>query len=55
MLAWGGPPASAFAMGLVSAGLIGFGAVVILTWRGRALRSAVLPSVLLFLLLWPAG
>lgn len=50
----GGPAASALCLGVCSALLVALGATLILALRGIGFRGALLPSLLLFLLLWPA-
>ncbi len=50
----GGQAGSALCLGVCSALFVGAGATLILTLRGVALRGALLPGSLLFLLLWPA-
>jgi hypothetical protein len=52
--ALGGPATSALCLGLCSAALVGGGATLILALRGVTFRSALLPTLLLFLMLWPA-
>lgn len=50
----GGAAVSALCLGACSALLVALGATLILALRGIGLRGALLPSLLLFLLLWPA-